>query len=65
MDQAGAANYFIRATPIGKFFDQASKNRFKAHASDVILLFDSAENESGVDAYYWSQSHYRHDPIDY
>jgi hypothetical protein len=65
MDQAGAANYFIRATPIGKFFDQASKNRFNAHASDVILLFDSAEKEYGVDAYYWSQSRYRHDPVDY
>ena len=64
-DEAGAANYFVRGTPIGKFFDQPSKKRFNAHASDVILLFDSAEKEYEVDVYYWSESHYRHDPVDY
>jgi hypothetical protein len=30
LDEAGAANYFVRRTPIGKFFDQASKKRFNA-----------------------------------
>ena len=65
LDEAGAANYFVRGTPIGKFFDQASKKRFNANASDVILLFDSAEKEYEVDVYYWSKGHYRHDPVDY
>jgi hypothetical protein len=65
LDEAGGANYFVRGTPIGKFFDQASKKRFNAHTSDVILLFDSAEKEYEVDVYYWSENHYRHDPVDY
>jgi len=65
MDQAGAANYLIRGTPIGKFFDQASKNHFNARTPDVILLFDSAEKEYGVEVYYRSESNYRHDPVDY
>ena len=65
LDDAGAANYFVRGTPIGKFFDQASKKRFNAHTSDVILLFDSAEKEYEVDVYYLSAGHYRHDSVDY
>jgi hypothetical protein len=65
LDDAGAANYFVRGTPIDKFFDQSSKKRFNAHTSDVILLFDSAEREYEVDVYYWSEGHYRHDPVDY
>jgi hypothetical protein len=65
MDEAGATNYFVRGTPIGKFFDQVSKERFNAHTKDVILLFDSAEKEYEVDVYYWSEGHYRHDPVDY
>jgi hypothetical protein len=64
-DGSGATNYFLRGTPIGKFFDQASKKRFNAHTPDVILLFDSAEKEYEVDVYYWSEGHYRHDPVDY
>jgi hypothetical protein len=63
--EAGAANYFVRGTPIGKFFDQASKKRFNAHGSDIILLFDSADKEYEVDVYYWSDGHYRHNPVDY
>ncbi len=65
LDEAGAANYFVRGIPIGKFFDQASKKRFNAHGSDIILLFDSAEKEYEVDVYYWSEGHYRHNPVDY
>ena len=65
MDEAGATNYFVRGTPIGKFFDQVSKVRFNAHTKDVILLFDSAEKEYEVDVYYWSENHYRNNPVDY
>lgn len=64
-EERGAANYFLRGMPIGKFFDEPSKKRFHAHTADVILLFDSAENEYEVDVYYWSENHYRHDPVDY
>lgn len=65
LDEGGATNYFLRGMPIGKFFDEASKKRFQAHSADVILLFDSAENEYEVDVYYWSENRYRHDPVDY
>jgi hypothetical protein len=65
LDESGAANYFLRGVPIGKFFDEASKKRFHAHSADVILLFDSAEKEYGVVVYYWSENHYRNDPVDY
>jgi hypothetical protein len=54
LDESGAANYFLRGMPIGKFLDEASKKRFHAHTADVILLFDSAKKEYEVDVYYWS-----------
>src|SRR5690242_2213943 len=54
------ANYFLRGMPIGKFFDEASKKRFHAHAPNVISLFDSTEKEYQVDVYYRSESRYRH-----
>ncbi len=65
LDESGATNYFLRATPIGKFFDEASKKRFNAHAPNVILLFDAAEKEYEVDVYYWSGGHYKNDWVDY
>jgi hypothetical protein len=65
LDQSGAANYFLRGTPISKFFSEESKKRFHAHTVDVILLFDSAEKEYEVDVYYWSEGRYRHNPVDY
>jgi len=65
LDQNGAANYFIRKTPISKFFDEPSRRKFQAHTIDGILLVDSAENEYGVDVYFWSGGRYRNEPIDY
>ena len=65
LDQNGAANYFIRKTPISKFFDEPSRRKFQAHTIDGILLVDSAENEYEVDVYFWSGGRYRNEPIDY
>jgi hypothetical protein len=65
LDQNGAANYFIHRTPISKFFDEPSRKKFEAHTVDGILLVDSAENEYGVEVYFLSSGHYRHEPIDY
>jgi hypothetical protein len=64
-DSSGAANYFIHRTQISKFFDEQSRNKFHAHTSEGILLVDSAENEYGVEVYFWSGGSYRHEPIDY
>jgi len=65
LDESGAANYFLRGTPISKFFSEESKKKFHAHTVDVILLFDSAEKEYEVDVYYWSEGRYQHDAVDY
>jgi hypothetical protein len=65
LDQNGAANYFIHRAPISKFFDEPSRKKFQAHTVDGILLVDSAENEYGVEVYFWSGGRYRHEPIDY
>jgi hypothetical protein len=65
LDQNGASNYFIHRTPINKFFDEPSRKKFQAHTVDGILLVDSAENEYGVEVYFWSGGRYRHEPIDY
>jgi hypothetical protein len=65
LDESGSANYFLRRTPISKFFSEESKKRFHVQTVDVILLFDSAEKEYEVDVYYWSEGRYRHDPVDY
>lgn len=65
LDDSGAANYFIHAVPMSKFFDEASRKKFQAHTRDGVLLVDSAENEYEVDVYFWSADHYRHEPIDY
>ena len=65
LDQRGAANYFIHPVAIGKVFSESSKRKFQADADDGILLVDSAENEYGVEIYFWSSGRYRHEPIDY
>jgi len=65
LDEKGAANYYIQGTPISKFFDEPSRKKFQAHTVDGILLVDSAENEYGVEVYFWSGGRYRHEPIDY
>ena len=62
---SGATNFFIHTTPISKFFDEPSRKKFQAHTVDGILLVDSAENEYGVEVYFWSGGQYRHEPIDY
>jgi hypothetical protein len=65
LDQNGAANYFVHRTPISKFFGEPSRKKFQAYTVEGILLVDSAENEYGVEVYFWSGGRYRHEPIDY
>jgi hypothetical protein len=62
---SGGANFFIHQAPIRKFFSEPSRKKFQAHTRDGILLVDSAENEYGVEVYFWSGNRYRHEPVDY
>jgi hypothetical protein len=65
MDENGAANYFIHTTAIDKFFSVTSRKKFRAYTPEGVLLIDSAEKEYEVDVYFWSDGHFRHEPIDY
>jgi hypothetical protein len=62
---SGAANFFIHRVRISKFFDEESRKKFRAHTSEAILLVDSAENEYGVEVYFWVNGSYKHQPVDY
>jgi hypothetical protein len=62
---SGGANFFIHRVRISKFFDEQSRKKFQARASEGILLVDSAEKEYGAEVYFWSGSSYQHQPVDY
>jgi hypothetical protein len=63
--ESGAANFFIHAVRIGKFFDEQSRRKFQAKTSEGILLVDSAEKEYEADVYFWTNGSYQHQPVDY
>jgi hypothetical protein len=64
-DDRGAANFFIRAAKVSKFFDEQSRRKFHVLVTDAVLLVDSGENEYGVDVYFWANDQYQHEPVDY
>ena len=61
----GAENLFIRATKIGKFFNESSKAKFLVAAPEAILMLDAGESEYEVDLYFWTNATYEHQPVDY
>lgn len=63
-DQLGASNYFIRKISIGELFDEKSKRQFQVQSSEGVLMVDSSEHEYEADVYFWSNGHYRHEPVD-
>jgi hypothetical protein len=63
-DDHGAANYFIRKVSLRQFFDEQSKRKFQVEATDCILMVDSAEQEYETDIYFWSNGHFRQEPVD-
>ena len=60
----GASNYFIRKIPINRFFNEESKRKFQVQATEGIMMVDSAEQEYEVDIYFWSNGHFRQQPVD-
>ena len=64
-DNGGAANYFIRRVHISKVFSVEWVRKLKVAAKDGVMSVDAAENEYGVDVYFWTNGQYRHEPIDY
>jgi hypothetical protein len=63
-DDHGASSYFIRTVSVRQFFSEQSKKKFQVEAADCILMVDSAEQEYGTDIYFWSNGHFRHEPVD-
>ena len=63
-DNGGAANYFIRRVHIAKVFSTEWVRKFKVTAKDGVMSVEAAENEYGVDVYFWANGQYRHEPID-
>jgi hypothetical protein len=64
-DNGGAANYFIRRVRIAKVFSGEWVRKLKVAAKDGVMSVEAAENEYGVDVYFWSNGQYRHEPIDH
>lgn len=63
-DDNGSSNYFIRKAPVRDFFNEESKRKFQVQASECIEMIDSAEKEYGAEIYFWSNGHFRHEPVD-
>jgi hypothetical protein len=63
-DESGASNFFIRKIKISELFNERSKKQFQVKASDGVLMVDSSENEYETVVYFWSDGHYRHEPVD-
>jgi hypothetical protein len=63
-DDHGASNYFIRKVSVRQFFSEQSKRKFQVESTDCILMVDSAEQEYGTNIYFWSNGHFRQEPVD-
>jgi len=62
---SGAINYFVHSARTRQFFDAASARRFRAAASESVVLFDAGTDEYGVEVYYWTEAGFRHESVDY
>jgi hypothetical protein len=64
-DNGGAANYFIRRVRIAEVFSGEWVSKLKVATKDGVMSVEAAENEYGVDVYFWANGLYRHEPIDH
>jgi hypothetical protein len=63
-DKGGAANNFIHTVAITKVFSAEWVRKLKVGTRDGILAVESAEDEYGVEVFFWSNGTFRHEPID-
>jgi hypothetical protein len=61
----GSGDFFIRTVAIGKFFDAASRIKFRVQTPEGILLVDAGEKEYEADIYFWTNGKYEQQPVDY
>jgi len=63
-DKGGAANNFIHTVVITKVFSAEWVRKLKVGTREGILAVESAEDEYGVEVFFWSNGAFRHEPID-
>ena len=63
-EKGGAANNFIHTVAITKVFSAELIRKLKVGTRDGILVVESAQDEYGVDVFFWSNGAFRHEPID-
>jgi len=63
-EKGGAANYFIRSVRIAKVFSSEWVRKLRVGAKDGVMSVEAAEDEYGVDVYFWANGQYRNEPID-
>lgn len=61
----GGEDVFIRTTPVRKFFDAKSREKFQAFAKEAVLFVNAGESEYETDIYFFANGAYRHEPVDY
>jgi hypothetical protein len=64
-DKGGAANCFIRRVRLAKVFSAEWVKKLNTAVKDGVMSVEAAENEYGVDVYFWANGQYRHEPIDH
>lgn len=64
-DKGGATNNFIHSVRIAKVFSPEWVRKLNVKTKDAVLAVEAGENEYGVEVYFSSGGHYRHEPIDY
>ena len=60
----GSSNYFLRKVRTADYFDREKTKKFKPQTKDSFLVIDSAEEEYGADLYFWTEGHFRKEPVD-
>jgi hypothetical protein len=63
-EKGGAANYFLRSVRIAKVFSIEWVRKLRVGAKDGVMSVEAAENEYGVDVYFWAMGQFQHEPID-
>ena len=60
----GASNYFLQKVRTSDYFNHEKAKRFKPQAKESFLIFDAAEQEYGVELYFWSERRFQTSPVD-
>jgi hypothetical protein len=63
-DDQDSSNYFLHGVLTSRYFSREKAKKFRPQAKDSFLVIDSAEQEYGADLYFWTEGHFRTEPVD-